>query len=74
MTLTKVKGKESESLQWFEKAEKLFEVIHNEISFKEGCNLLFNMLLHYNFMLNDFSATVDRQKRQELVEKLKNQV
>ena len=63
MTLTKVKGMEEESRLWFDKAEQLFEVINNEISFKEGCNLLFNMLLHYNFMLNDFSTTVDTQKR-----------
>ena len=67
MTLTKVKSSEIESREVFEKAEKLFVVINNEISFKEGCNLLFNMLLHYNFMVNDFSSTVDTEKRKELI-------
>ena len=59
MTLAKVKASEEESKKWFKKAEKLFDDINNEIEFKEGCNLLFNMLLHYNFMVNDFSSTVD---------------
>ena len=55
MTLTKVESREDESKALFSEAEKLFSKINNEISFKEGCNLLFNMLLHYNLMLNDFS-------------------
>lgn len=63
MTLTKVKAMEEESRKWFEKAEKFFEIINNEISFKEGCNLLFNMLLHYNSMLSDFANAVDTEKR-----------
>lgn len=72
MTLTKVKSMEEESMKWFEKAEKFFEVINNEISFKEGCNLLFNMLLHYNSMLSEFSTTVDTDKRLSLIRKLQN--
>ena len=59
MTLTKVKSKESESLEWFNKAEELFDEINDNVSFKEGCNLLFNMLLHYNFMVNDFGSSLD---------------
>ena len=63
----------AESRKWFSKAEKLFAVINNEISFKEGCNLLFNMLLHYNFVLNEFATTIDMQGRLDLVQKLKAQ-
>lgn len=59
MALTKDATKVKESQKMFQKAEKLFTIINNEISFREGCNLLFNMLLHYNFMLNDFTATKD---------------
>ena len=59
MTLTRDPDRGiSESLEQLGKAEKLFSVINNEISFREGCNLLFNMLLHYNFILNDFSLAV----------------
>ena len=70
MTLTKVASRVEESRQWFGKAEKFFNVINNEISFKEGCNLLFNMLLHYNLMLNDFNTTIEPEKRTLLFEKL----
>ncbi len=59
MTLTKVKSKEAEATTLFAKAEKQFDVISNEILAKDSGNLMFNMLLHYNFMLNDFSTTVD---------------
>ena len=64
---------EDESKLWFTKAEKLFTVINNEISFKEGCNLLFNMLLHYNLMLYDFSSSPDDKKRENLVRKLQTE-
>ena len=74
MTLTKVPSMEADSRIWFDKAEKLFTVINNEISFKEGCNLLFNMLLHYNYMLNDFGSNFDSKKRTTLVQKLREQV
>ena len=74
MTLTKVASRVDESRQWFEKAERFFNVINNEISFKEGCNLLFNMLLHYNFMLNDFNTTIELEKRADLLEKLQRQI
>ena len=73
MTLTRDPTKTEESREQFEKAEALFTVINNEISFREGCNLLFNMLLHYNFMLNDFSTSVDTEKRMKLVQRLKSQ-
>ena len=49
-------------------------MINNEILAKDNGNLMFNMLLHYNFMLNDFSTTVDVAKREMLVQKLKEQV
>ena len=74
MTLTKIKSREAEATKLFEKAEKQFEVINNEILAKDNGNLMFNMLLHYNFMLNDFSTTVDVAKREMLVQKLKEQV
>ena len=74
MTLTKVKEKEEESLVWFNKAEELFDEINDNVSFKEGCNLLFNMLLHYNFMVNDFGYSLDNQKRKELINKLQAQI
>ena len=67
MTLTKDQSKLVESTKLFEKAERLFTVINNEISFKEGCNLMFNMLLHYNLMLNDFGTSISEEKRQSLV-------
>lgn len=35
---------------------------------------MFNMILHYNFMLNDFSTTVEREKRIYLLELLRLQV
>ena len=70
MTLTKVKAMEDESLEWFNKAEELFDEINDNVSFKEGCNLLFNMLLHYNFMVNDFGYSLDNHKRKELIVKL----
>ena len=35
---------------------------------------MFNMILHYNFMLNDFSTTVEREKRLEILDMLRNQV
>ena len=63
MALTRDPTKTEESRVQFEKAEALFTVINNEISFREGCNLLFNMLLHYNFMTNDFNTTIDKEKR-----------
>ena len=72
MTLTRDPDRGiSESLEQLGKAEKLFSVINNEISFREGCNLLFNMLLHYNFILNDFSLAVQQSVRTQLVERLK---
>ena len=74
MTLTRKEETVQESLKQFTKAEKLFTVINNEISFKEGCNLLFNMLLHYNFMLNDFGSTFDPEKKKEMVRRLNVQV
>ena len=74
MTMTKVPSMEADSRIWFDKAEKLFTVINNEISFKEGCNLLFNMLFHYNSMLNDFGSKFDSKKRTNLVQKLREQV
>jgi len=63
MTLTKVKSMQAQSVPLFEHAERMFDVINNEIADKEKCNLMFNMLLHYNFMLNDFSTTVETEKR-----------
>lgn len=65
-TLSRDPCRIEESKQQFEKAEKLFSVINNEISFREGCNLLFNMQLHYNFTLNDFSTSVDFEQRKNL--------
>ena len=73
MTLTKDQSKLVESTKLFEKAERLFTVINNEISFKEGCNLMFNMLLHYNLMLNDFGTSISEEKRQSLVRQLQTQ-
>eukprot|EP00354_Favella_ehrenbergii_P006193 CAMPEP_0170455176 /NCGR_PEP_ID=MMETSP0123-20130129/3211_1 /TAXON_ID=182087 /ORGANISM="Favella ehrenbergii, Strain Fehren 1" /LENGTH=89 /DNA_ID=CAMNT_0010718193 /DNA_START=332 /DNA_END=601 /DNA_ORIENTATION=- len=73
MALTRDPTKAEESRKQFEKAESLFTVINNEISFREGCNLLFNMLLHYNFMLNDFNTSVGTEKRAKLVQYLRAQ-
>ena len=47
MALTKSPDTREEGLQVLEKAEKLFSTINDEISFKEDCDLLFNMQLHY---------------------------
>jgi len=33
---------------------------------------MFNMILHYNFMLNDFSTTVTREQRLQLLQILKD--
>ena len=63
MTLTKVESMEAESVAIFAKAEQMFVVINNEIAQKDKCNLMFNMVLHYNFMLNDFSTTVTTEYR-----------
>lgn len=71
MTLTKVESMQEESEKWFTRAENQFEVLNNEVPFSEACNLMFNMLLHYNFMLNDFSTTISADKRLELVENLR---
>ena len=32
------------------------------------------MLLHYNFMVNDFGYSLDNQKRKELINKLQAQI
>lgn len=74
MTLTKAKSRGDESREWFQKAEVLFDEINDNITFKEGCNLLFNMLLHYNFMVNDFGSSLDTDKRQQLIAKLHAQI
>lgn len=37
----------------------------------QSSNMMFNMILHYNFMLNDFSSSVDTTKRHSLIAKLK---
>ena len=73
MTLTKVQDRLEESKKWFDRAEAQFEVINNEVPFNSSCNLMFNMLLHYNFKLNEFSTTVDFEKRNQVVERLQVQ-
>ena len=70
MTMTKVKSKEAESSALFAKAEGNFQTIADQVSNQENCNLMFNMLLHYNFMLNDFSTTIEGDKRQKHLEQL----
>ena len=65
---------EEESKRMFAKAESMFEVIANQLSPKiaEGSNLMFNMILHYNFMLNDCApgSVVQPSKRLELINRL----
>ena len=55
------------SVEQFEKSEAMFEVINNQVAAHDKNNLMFNMILHYNFMLNDFSSSVDPTKRQSLI-------
>ena len=47
MALTKNPDTREEGLQVLAQAEKLFSTINDEISFKEDCDLFFNMQLHY---------------------------
>ena len=74
IVLTKIPSMEEESKRMFAKAESMFEVIANQVSPKiaERSNLMFNMILHYNFMLNDCAGTVVQpSKRLELISRLK---
>ena len=72
MTLTKIPAKEAESAKLFTKAEQQFEQIASQVQPSKNSNILFNIILHYGLMLNDFCTTVDSQKRLELLQKLKS--
>ena len=61
MALTKIESRLPESVALFAQAEEMFKTINAFIAHQEKCNLMFNMILHYNFMLNDFSTTVTRE-------------
>ena len=74
MSLTKIEAKIPQSVDIFLQAEEMFNTINEGISNQNKSNLMFNMILHYNFMLNDFSTTVERDKRLYLLELLRYQV
>ena len=63
---------EEESKRMFAKAESMFQVIADQVSplIAERSNLMFNMILHYNFMLNDCAGAVEPSKRLELINRL----
>ena len=70
VALTQIEKTQEQGIYILEQSLKQYSIINNEIHFKEDCDLLFNMLLHYQLMLSQCGIDVS-EIRKKLMSSLK---